>query len=195
MDFIAIAKRWISTVLAVALGVTADVIAALLPSQPRWLAQVRALALQLHAAEQHGAAASRPAEGPPPDMTLTPAEHGGDLGALLESHTVLQQSLLDFEARGLGLDPVLLERMAKDWTPASIVSYLQSCEQQLRQRSTEALAVASAPFGGLPAAGPTVDARDSTSGSSRGKTTPRAKGSQTGRCRGKQSNASASRAD
>lgn len=150
MDYIAIARRWIATVLAAVLGAAVDVIETILPSQPRWLAQIRALALQLRAAEQQGATANvaRTTRGEGP---AGPSEHATDLAALLESHTLLQRSLLDFEARGLGLDPVLLDRMASDWTPASIVSYLQSCEQQVRQRSTEALAVASAPFGGGPA--------------------------------------------
>lgn len=158
MDFIAIARRWIATVLAAVLSASVDVIEAVLPSQPRWLAQIRALALELRAAEERGAAASGS------QAAVGPEERAVDIGALLESHTVLQQSLLDFEARGLGLDSVLLERMAKDWTPSSIVSYLQACEQQLRQRSAEALAVASAPFGGGPTGGETSGPPSQTTG-------------------------------
>ena len=146
MTFLEIAQRWTILFLAETLKTTAGAIAAVLPFQPRWLAQIALLASQLRAAAE--------GSGDYEDDDATADTDAGEITAnslnheaLLESHARLHQAFSDLSARGLALDPELLQRMRADWNVESVISYLSTAEKNLRDAANLALNEAAEPLG------------------------------------------------
>lgn len=146
MNFLEIARRWTILFLAETLKTTAGAIAAVLPFQPRWLAQIALLASQLRAAAE--------GSGDYEDDDATADTDAGEITAnslnheaLLESHARLHQAFSDLSARGLALDPELLQRMRADWNVESVISYLSTAEKNLRDVANLALNEAAEPLG------------------------------------------------
>ncbi|RMD61166.1 MAG: hypothetical protein D6826_10625 [Alphaproteobacteria bacterium] len=158
------ARNWIVLILAEVLNVSTRVIESTLPGQPRWLAYIRLLEEQLRTQRQalpsseDGTRASAPGRGAGRRAVMTGESdnHASDgppsgvpsLEAVLASHIILRQAFRDIEARGLALDEALLERMVAEWTPKSIVSYFQSCEEELKRTIADALNRAAEPLSG-----------------------------------------------
>jgi len=145
MTFLEIARRWTIVMLAETLRISASAVEAVLPFQPRWLAQISLLASQLRAAADGDDAGDYEWSGED-----DAAPESGELPsteALLASHTCLRKGLSDIVARGLSLDEELLQRMRTDWTLDSVVSYLSSAEKTLRDSANGALDEAAKPLG------------------------------------------------
>lgn len=140
MTFLEIARRWTIAILAETLRTSASAIEAVLPFQPRWLAQIALLASQLRAAADKDD--SRTEEDGAPETVELPS-----IEVLLASHTCLRQGLSDIAARGLALDDDLLQRMKTDWSLDSVVSYLRSAENALRENAGRTLDEAAGSLG------------------------------------------------
>ena len=140
MTFLEIAQRWTIVILAETLKISASAVEAVLPFQPRWLAQIALLASQLRAA----------ADG---DDDWDEEEDASEtaklpsIEALLASHTCLRQGMSDIVARGLAPDEDLLLRMRTDWNLDSVVSYLSSAEANVRKAASQTLDSAAEPLG------------------------------------------------
>ena len=137
MTFLEIARRWTILILAETLKVSVSAIEAVLPAQPRWLAQIGLLASQLRAAADRDTAWEADEDtgwDDAEDEDKGTSETAGlpNFEIMLASHTCLRQGLSDIVARGLALDEELLQRMRDDWSADSIVSYLCSAEKNLR---------------------------------------------------------------
>ena len=148
MTFLEIARRWTVLFLAETLKTTAGAISAVLPFQPRWLAQIALLASQLRAAAEGSGdfeddATAATAEIDDDEITAKFLNHE----SLLESHARLRQAFSDLSARGLALDPELLQRMRVDWNVESVISYLSTAEKNLRDAANLALNEAAEPLG------------------------------------------------
>lgn len=148
MNFLEIARHWTILFLAETLKTTASAIAAVLPFQPRWLAQIALLASQLRAAAEGSGdfendASAATAEIDADEITAKYLNHE----ALMESHARLRQAFSDLSARGLALDPELLQRMRADWNVESVISYLSTAEKNLRDAANLALNEAAEPLG------------------------------------------------
>jgi len=159
MTFLEIARRWTILTLAETLKISASAIEAVLPFQPRWLAQIALLAAQLRAAAERD-------DDWDEDDDASETANLPSTEALLASHTCLRQGMSDIVARGLALDAELLQRMRTDWSLESVVSYLSSAEVNLRKAASQTLDAAAEPLGmnvetmttladGEPAAAPT----------------------------------------
>ncbi len=143
-----IARRWTVLFLAEVLKTSVRAIEAVLPYQPRWLAQIDLLAKRLHnSVDISGSDETAPAP-PARDETFSRA----DLDSLLASHAVLHHALITFEARGLALDEDLVQRMRDDWNAESVIQFLQSAETQLRETAATVLDQSAAPLGNSVAA-------------------------------------------
>ncbi len=140
MTFLEIARRWTIVLLAETLKISASAVEAVLPFQPRWLAQIALLAAQLRAA------ADRDEDWDEEDDVLEAAQLP-NTEALLASHTCLRQGMSDIVARGLALDEDLLQRMRTDWNLESVISYLSSAEANLRAAASQTLDNAAEPLG------------------------------------------------
>ena len=136
MTFLEVARRWTIAILAETLRISASAVEAVLPFQPRWLAQIALLASQLSVAAARNDAGDYDwsGEDDAPESADLPS-----VEALLASHTCLRQGLSDIVARGLSLDEDLLQRMQADWTLESVVSYLSSAEKNLRDSASGTL--------------------------------------------------------
>jgi hypothetical protein len=145
MTFLEIARRWTILFLAETLKTTTDAIAAVLPFQPRWLAQIALLASQLRAAADRSDAYEDDAAGE--DDPVLQTANPVNLEALLASHARLRQAAADIGARGLALDPELLQRMRAEWNVESVISYLSTAEKNLREAANRALNEAAVPLG------------------------------------------------
>lgn len=133
MTFLEIARRWTILILAETLKVSVSAIEAVLPAQPRWLAQIALLASQLRAAADRDIGEDTD-WGDVGDEDNGAPETAGlpGLDIMLASHACMRRGLSDIVARGLALDEDLLQRMRDDWSADSIVSYLCSAEKNLR---------------------------------------------------------------
>lgn len=141
-----IISRWAVLLLAEILNLSATVAEKVLFGQPRWVAQLRLLEANL-----------RNPQGAPSGGS--PGAARGESAALsaettrqvLESYAILSRKLKDIEARGLALDDVLVERMNSEWSPKSIVSFLMTCDTQLKHDIGEVLKAAAEKIGEAPA--------------------------------------------
>ena len=148
MNPVEIARRWTVLFLAEILKTSVRAIEAVLPYQPRWLAQIDLLAQQLH----NRVDINRTDETAPAPPTRAETFSRADLDSLLASHAVLHHALITFEARGLALDEDLIQRMRDDWKVESVIQFLQSAEAQLRETAATVLDQSAAPLGNSAAA-------------------------------------------
>ncbi|MFQ5467331.1 MAG: hypothetical protein ACE5DS_04265, partial [Kiloniellaceae bacterium] len=132
MDFYEISRRWLVALLAEVLNVSLSVVEAILPGQPRWLAQIRTLEAQLRAAAQGGGAGEAPSQTARGEQAKDERPRGGadpsDLQAVLESHAILRAALHDLQARGLSLDDALLKRMGEEWSSDAVLGFLRASD-------------------------------------------------------------------
>jgi hypothetical protein len=152
MTFVDIARRWTILILAETLKISVGAVEAILPFQPRWLAQIALLATHLRAAADGAVVYDADDEVAAGDVVKLPS-----FEVLLASHGRLRQALLDIGGRGLALDDGLLTRMRKDWSRDSVISYLTSAEANLRDNANRALDEAAAPLGMTAAAMTALD--------------------------------------
>ncbi len=140
MSAMEIARRWTVLFLAEVLKTSVRAIEAVLPYQPRWLAQIELLAKQLQTKVEK----YQPEEMAPPTQTETFSR--ADLDSLLASQAVLRHAFITLEARGLALDEDLIQRMRDDWQTESVIQFMQTAEAQLRETAATVLDQAAAPL-------------------------------------------------
>jgi len=137
MDNRNIIERWVVLLLAEVLNLSATVAETILRQKPRWVARLRLLEANLRAPSQ------APDSGPPGDPKPESERPSADtMRQVLESYAILSSTLKGIEARGLVLDDALVNRMSNDWSPKSIVSYLKTCDAQLKHEVGVALSAA-----------------------------------------------------
>jgi hypothetical protein len=146
MPFLDMAKRIVCNIIAVALAMTVAAVEALLPNRPDWLERVNDLALQLRnlsegaqRAAESGAAASRPAE------RAAEQERGSSLETerLLLAYNQLWQFVHGIRSDGLSLDDRFCERVEREWTVATLLSYMRNADRSLQEKADTTLETAS----------------------------------------------------
>jgi hypothetical protein len=146
MPFLDMAKLIVCNIIAVALAMTVAAVEALLPNRPDWLERVNDLALQLRnlsegaqRAAESGAAASRPAE------RAAEQERGSSLETerLLLAYNQLWQFVHGIRSDGLSLDDRFCERVEREWTVATLLSYMRNADRSLQEKADTTLETAS----------------------------------------------------
>lgn len=158
MDFYALARHFVCMVVAATLSLTVSVIEKMLPHRPEWLEKIALLEAQFRAI----AAGRATDDDTPPDETAedgatathpdsparAPASDGGtgaagggmptDLQGLVDGYGKLLEFTQQVRLRGLNLDPEFCERVEREWSVKTLLSYMISADKSLKEQASEA---------------------------------------------------------
>lgn len=144
MNFYALARQFVCNIIAAALSLTVAVVEKMLPQRSEWLEKITLLEAQFRAI----AAGDRPARAPGySDAGEAPAPRGGsdagsdipvDLQGLIDGYGKLLEFVQYVKVRGLMLDPEFCERVEREWTVKTLLSYMLSTEKSLKEQASEA---------------------------------------------------------
>lgn len=147
-----LAKKIVCSIIAAALSTSVSIVQGLLPLNPQWLERVSVLAAQLRATS-HGRIADDEDEFGSAFGTMAP-----DMGDQFDVTKVLaaHQQLWDFtqaiKAKGLGLDEDFCDRIEREWSVSTLLTYLRTADRTLQDSAGEAQQAASRyllPDGGI----------------------------------------------
>lgn len=144
-----LAKRLVCSIIAVALSTTVTIVEGLLPLNPQWLERVAHVAAQLRAvgagraapdAGTNGAAAHPSAEAP--SESDPPEEVHEDLQRILAAYQQLWDFVQGLKASGLALDDEFMEKVEREWSVSTLLSYLRTADKTLQDGAAEAQSAA-----------------------------------------------------
>ena len=133
-DLYELAKQFVCMIIAATLSLTVSVVESMLSRRPEWLEKVALLETQMRALSNGNATGAGTGQGTAkPSGEADAAEPGGDLPVDL-------QGLVDgySKIRGLMLDPEFCERVEREWTVKTLLSYMISAEKSLKEQASEA---------------------------------------------------------
>jgi hypothetical protein len=129
MDVIELAKRIVINIIAVALSMTVTAVEGLLPHRPDWLERVDQLAAELKSKAKGKvmveAAPFHNQDGEPVDVER-----------LLLAYNQLWEFIHDLRADGLCLDDQFCERIEREWSVTTLLTYLRNADNSLQNHAT-----------------------------------------------------------
>ncbi len=149
MDFYALARRFVCSIIAASLSLTVAVVERMLPQRSEWLEKITLLEAQFRAIASGGAAQADT----PADETVAPAASAAsaaserriaasdipvDLQGLIDGYGSLLEFVQYVKVRGLMLDPEFCERVEREWSVKTLLSYMVSAEKSLKEQAAEA---------------------------------------------------------
>ena len=145
MPFLETAKKIVCSIVAVALAMTVAAVEALLPSRPDWLERVNDLALQLRSMTEAAQRPARRTRSRAPAAEAPPAEEPSSLDTerLLLAYNQLWQFVHGIRSDGLSLDDRFCERVEREWTVSTLLSYMRNADRSLQDRAGTTLETAS----------------------------------------------------
>ena len=142
MDFYTLARQFVCVVIAATLSLTVSVVEKMLAQRPEWLEKIALLEVQFRAiaaGRARDADSGTPAE---PEAAVESATPGRDLPVDLQGLVDGYGKLLEFtqhvKIRGLMLDPDFCERVEREWSVKTLLSYMLSAEKSLKEQASEA---------------------------------------------------------
>lgn len=146
MNFVDTAKNIVCNIIAVALAMSVSAVEALLPNKPDWLERVNQLALQLRVVSNGGdvKATPRPTDAAPPKSKSEPASTPEiDPDRLLLAYNQLWQFVHGVRSEGLALDDKFCERVEREWTVTTLLSYMRNADKSLQEKAGASMESAS----------------------------------------------------
>jgi type II secretory pathway component PulJ len=138
MDVYDAAKRMVCNIIAVALSMTVASVAAILPSTPQWLERVDQLAAQMQTIahpEQKTTMRRRPQNTNADDEE----EFVVNTDQLLLAYNQLWQFVRDLRSEGLSLDESFCERIEKEWSVTTLLTYMRNADGALQDHAQKAM--------------------------------------------------------
>lgn len=164
MSLYELAKQIVCSIIAVALSMTVAAVEGLLPHRPDWLERVEHLAIRLRAIAAGSAPAAAPASseegevrGPDPGLAEDAGSLQIDTERLLRAYNQLWQFVHDLRSEGLSLDENFCERVEREWSVTTLLTYMRNADRSLQEHAgrtlekAAALLMAAAPRGHGPA--------------------------------------------
>ena len=158
MNFVETAKKIICSVIAVALAMSVAAVEALLPNKPEWLERVNELSIQLRIVASGGQAAAGPKRAAAPTVNPSepaPAQEADiaedragtipeiDPDRLLLAYNQLWQFVHGVRSDGLALDDKFCERVEREWTVSTLLSYVRNADKSLQEKAGASMESAS----------------------------------------------------
>ncbi len=156
MGFVDAAKQIVCNIIAVALAMTVSAVQALLPGRPDWLERVNELALHLRTIYEKDR--KRQSSAPGADAISADTQAARDQAPqsvsdlqyekeallanterLLKAYNRLWQFVHGVRADGLLLDDKFCERVEREWTVTTLMSYMRSADRSLQDKAGETL--------------------------------------------------------
>jgi hypothetical protein len=138
MDVYDAAKRMVCNIIAVALSMTVASVEAMLPSTPQWLERVDQLAAQMQTIahpEQKTTMRRRRQD----DVPETEEEFVVNTDQLLLAYNQLWQFVHDLRSEGLSLDEPFCERIEKEWSVTTLLTYMRNADGALQDHAQKAM--------------------------------------------------------
>lgn len=152
MDLYALARQFVCMVIAATLSLTVSVVEKMLPQRPEWLEKVTLLEAQFRSLAGGGrtpetgpesaaetgteTATAAGAEAPPPSGRADEVQF--DLQGLIDGYGKLLEFTQQMKLRGLNLDPEFCERVEREWSVKTLLSYMVSTDRSLKEQASEA---------------------------------------------------------
>lgn len=142
-DLYELAKQFVCMIIAATLSLTVSVVESMLSRRPEWLEKVALLEAQMRALSNGGDAETGSARGPAhgsdqPDTPVSSDDLPVDLQGLVDGYSKLLEFTQYVKIRGLMLDPEFCERVEREWTVKTLLSYMISAEKSLKEQASEA---------------------------------------------------------
>ena len=145
-DLYELAKQFVCMIVAATLSLTVSVVESMLPRRPEWLEKIALLEAQFRAiaggetadqAPRSRAAADTETADIPRSADM-PADLPVDLQGLVDGYSKLLEFTQYVKIRGLMLDPDFCERVEREWSVKTLLSYMISAEKSLKEQASEA---------------------------------------------------------
>tara|TARA_R110000787_G_scaffold35147_5_gene90568 strand:+ start:384 stop:890 length:507 start_codon:yes stop_codon:yes gene_type:complete len=155
MTYLETARSIVCGIIAVALSMTVAAVEGLLSHRPDWLERVENLANTLRAVGRENAQAaagaarraptsSSPAASSPADDQSLPAPDDLaldiDQNRLLLAYNELWEFVQDIRSDGLSLDEGFCERIEREWSVTTLLTYLRNADKSLQEHASRKLA-------------------------------------------------------
>jgi hypothetical protein len=141
-DLYELAKQFVCMIIAATLSLTVSVVESMLPRRPEWLEKIALLETQFRSISDGDPAGNRArtsAEMPSADENLpSSADLPVDLQGLVDGYSKLLEFTQYVKIRGLMLDPEFCERVEREWSVKTLLSYMISAEKSLKEQASEA---------------------------------------------------------
>lgn len=142
-DLFELAKQFVCMIIASTLSLTVSVVESMLSRRPEWLEKVALLETQMRALSQgDDEAVSHPRRAATsagqPEAAATSDDLPVDLQGLVDGYSKLLEFTQHVKIRGLMLDPEFCERVEREWTVKTLLSYMVSAEKSLKEQASEA---------------------------------------------------------
>jgi hypothetical protein len=145
-EFYELAKQFVCMIVAATLSLTVSVVEAMLPRRPEWLEKIALLEAQFRAISDGdstgGTGRSGPVQGISESSEIPQGQSASDLPIDLQGLVEGYSKLLEFtqyvKVRGLMLDPEFCERVEREWSVKTLLSYMISAEKSLKEQASEA---------------------------------------------------------
>ena len=138
MDVYDAAKRMVCNIIAVALSMTVASVEAILPSTPQWLERVDQLAAQMKtiAQPEQKTTMRRRSQN---TNTNDDEEFVVNTDQLLLAYNQLWQFVHDLRSEGLSLDEPFCERIEKEWSVSTLLTYMRNADGALQDHAQKAM--------------------------------------------------------
>ena len=145
-DLYELAKQFVCMIIAATLSLTVSVVESMLSRRPEWLEKVVLLETQMCALSKDdegvgsgtGGTAGSSRESGQTDKTGKTGDLPVDLQGLVDGYSKLLEFTQYVKIRGLMLDPEFCERVEREWTVKTLLSYMISAEKSLKEQASEA---------------------------------------------------------
>ncbi len=143
MDFYNLARQFVCVVIAATLSLTVTVVEKMLSQRPEWLEKIALLEAQFRAIAEgrDGSLDAETALPPPAERSPTApprADLPVDLQGLVDGYGKLLEFTQHVKIRGLMLDPEFCEKVEREWTVKTLLSYMLTAEKSLKEQAAEA---------------------------------------------------------
>tara|TARA_R110000868_G_scaffold32036_1_gene116877 strand:+ start:5094 stop:5573 length:480 start_codon:yes stop_codon:yes gene_type:complete len=142
-DLYELAKHFVCMIVAATLSLTVSVVESMLPRRPEWVEKTALLAAQFQALSDgenmsraggpEAPEAAGETQGIPPVANLPV-----DLQGLVDGYSKLLEFTQHVKVRGLMLDPEFCERVEREWSVKTLLSYMITAEKSLKEQAADA---------------------------------------------------------
>jgi hypothetical protein len=141
-DLYELAKQFVCMIVAATLSLTVSVVESMLSRRPEWLEKIALLEVQFRAISDGDSQNHRPGPATPARRETSGMPQSGglpvDLQGLVDGYSKLLEFTQYVKIRGLMLDPEFCERVEREWSVKTLLSYMISAEKSLKKQASEA---------------------------------------------------------
>ena len=137
-DFYELARQFVCMIVAATLSLTVSVVDKMLSQRPEWAEKVALLETQFRAiAEGTADNGASTAASAPPAEAANGGPSTGDLQGLVDGYSKLLEFTEHVKVRGLMLEAEFCERVEREWSVKTLLSYMLTAERSLKEQAEE----------------------------------------------------------